>query len=323
MADFRIMATAMRSIYLGLAFCQRGNYPREVIVVHRENSKRDVERMIFTRAISMKNERPPLDFETRYEWLRPGQLVDRRRECPLIIVPVAPLEYHGPHLPIGTDPINCTRVAHACCRMLHKGVVLPTMMMGTERERGPAIVESLGFSPGKYIVGMDFPSRLWNSHYLPEEVFAIRLTAELRILIGQGYRYIFIANGHGATNHIQVIDRICVELSNTTPAKLAWHLTFPKKTLDEDAVGHADLVETSLLMHYDATTVDIDALPARDVPLHFKEYSIVDSPGFTPEYPPDHVVRNDPRESTAEKGQAIYEQSVNDLTAAVERLLMQ
>ena len=77
---------------------------------------------------------------------------------PLIIVPVAPLEYHGPHMPVGTDPINASQVSHACCKKLRKGVVLPTMFMGTEREHGPACVESLGFEPGKYVVGMDFPT---------------------------------------------------------------------------------------------------------------------------------------------------------------------
>jgi creatinine amidohydrolase len=270
----------------------------------------------------MDSTRTPAKFETRYEWLRPGQLVERRRQCPLVIVPVAPLEYHGPHMPVGTDPINCARVAHACCERLRKGVVLPTMMMGTERERGPAIVESLGFAPGQYVVGMDFPSRLWNSHYLPEEVFAIRLAAELQILVGQGYRYIFVANGHGATNHIDVINRLCVELSNTTSAKMASRLTFPQRTLDEDAVGHADRVETSLLMHYNAASVDLGELPPRGTPLHFNEFSIVDSAGFTPKYPPDRIVRNDPRDATAEMGREIFEQSVTDLVAAVEQLLV-
>jgi hypothetical protein len=111
----------------------------------------------------MSDSQDRVEFETRYEWLRPGQLIARREQCPLVIVPVAPLEYHGPHLPIGTDPINCGMVAHACCRKLGKGVVLPTIMTGTERERGPAIVESLGFAEGEFIVGMDFPS--WRRNF--------------------------------------------------------------------------------------------------------------------------------------------------------------
>jgi creatinine amidohydrolase len=261
-----------------------------------------------------------VEFETRYEWLRPAQLVERRSVCPLVIVPVGPLEYHGPHLPVGVDAINCTRVAHAACRKLQKGVVLPTMTMGTERERRPAQVESFGFEPGTRIVGMDFPGRLWNSHYLPEEVFALHLAAELRILIGQGYRYIYIANGHGAVNHGAAINRLCVELSNTTPAKLAYRLTLPQKVLDGRA-GHADAVETSLLMHYNRDSVDCGALPPRDVPIRTSDFSIVDGPGFTPQYHRDHVVRDDPRDGTAEQGAEYFNQTVNELAADVERLI--
>jgi creatinine amidohydrolase len=263
----------------------------------------------------------PVEFETRYEWLRPGQLVARRNECPLIIVPVAPLEYHGPHMPVGTDPINASEVSHACCKKLRKGVVLPTMFMGTERERGPACVESLGFEPGKYVVGMDFPTRIWNSHYLPEEVFAIRLAAELRLLIGQGYKYIFVANGHGATNQIETINRLCVELSNTTPAKLAWRLTLSQKTLDDNTAGHANLVETALLMYYNRDAVDLGTLPPRNVPMHSSEFSIVDGIGFTPQYHRDHVVRDDPRDATAESGRALFQEVVDEVLVYVKKLM--
>jgi creatinine amidohydrolase len=269
----------------------------------------------------MSDSQDRVEFETRYEWLRPGQLIARREQCPLVIVPVAPLEYHGPHLPIGTDPINCGMVAHACCRKLGKGVVLPTIMTGTERERGPAIVESLGFAEGEFIVGMDFPSRLWNSHYLPEEIFAIRLAAELRMLVGQGYRYLFIANGHGATNHIQVIDRLCKELNAVADIKADWRTTFPQKTLEQDAIGHADRVETSLMMHYLRQSVDLTALPPHETPLHYKDFSIVDAPGFSAEFPPDRVVRNDPRDGTPEMGAEIFAQSVNDLALVVGALV--
>ena len=102
-------------------------------------------------------------FETRYEWLRPGQLRARQTECPLVLFPLAPLEYHGPHMPMGTDPINAGCVAHACCKELRRGVVRPTMFLGTERERDPDTLESLGFKRDQYIVGMDFPARQWSS----------------------------------------------------------------------------------------------------------------------------------------------------------------
>ena len=226
-------------------------------------------------------------FETRYEWLRPRQLVQRREECPLVLFPIAPLEYHGPHLPVGTDPINASRVAHACCRAMQKGVVRPILTIGTEREHEPRIIESLGFEPGSHIVGMDFPARQGNSHYLPEEVFAAVLDAELRILIGQGYRYIFITNGHGAPCQLDTIRRLCVELSNTTEAKLDFCLTVVEDLLNKGIAGHAGIVETSLMMHYDSGCVDLNTLPERDVPIRYTDFSIVDGAGFDPDYKPE------------------------------------
>jgi creatinine amidohydrolase len=260
-------------------------------------------------------------FETRYEWLRPGQLIARRQECPLIIVPLAPLEYHGPHLPLGTDPINATQVAHACCAKLRKGVVRPTLTVGTERERDPAMVESLGFEPGSYVVGMDFPSRLWNSHYLPEEVFALLLAAELRILVGQGYRYVFIANGHGAYNHLEVVRRLCTELSNTTPAKVDYHLTITREAMEKGWAGHADVIETSLMMYYDARSVDLGTLPPRAVPLHYKDFSICDGAAFSSAYDREHVVRHDCRDATAERGRRCFEDCVAESCEKIEKLL--
>ncbi len=270
----------------------------------------------------MEQNNTTAEFETRYECLRPGQLVERRNQCPLIIVPVGPLEYHGPHLPVGVDAINCTRVAHACCRRLGRGVVLPTMFMGTERERNPAMLEALGFESTSYVVGMDFPTRLWNSHYLPEEVFAIRLRTELNALIGQGYRYILVANGHGAQNHMAVIDRLCIELSNTTPAKLAFRLTLAKRVLAGNwAAGHADSVETSMTMHYGCKLVDLGTLPPAGVPIHSWEFSVVDGVGFTSQYYPDRVVRNDPRRSTAEEGRRLFEETLDEFVAAAQELM--
>lgn len=39
--------------------------------------------------------------EIRIECLRPGQLNDEHKRCPLVFVPIGPLEYHSPHLPVG------------------------------------------------------------------------------------------------------------------------------------------------------------------------------------------------------------------------------
>ena len=262
------------------------------------------------------------DFETRYEWLRPGQLNARRAQCPLVLFPLGPLEYHGPHLPLGTDPLSATFVAHECCRRLGKGVVLPTLFAGTERERDPDMLESLGFNRDDYVVGMDFPARQWNSHYLPEEVFALVVAAETRCLIRQGYKYIFIVNGHGAFNHNAVLKRLCIELSNTTPAQVDFAIGFPEKAAATGAIGHADIAETSLIMHYRENAVDLSTLPPKDVPLKYSDFSVVNGQGFIASKPDRMVPKEfDPRDSVPQIGKMHFETTLSELCGKIERLV--
>lgn len=172
------------------------------------------------------------------------------------------------------------------------------------------MIESLGLPPGSYVVGMDFPTRLWNSHYLPEEVFALVLRAELAILIGQGYRYVFVASGHGAVNQQETIARLCIEFQNTTPARLDHDLAICREAVETGLAGHADIVETLLLMHYQPGSVDLATLPPREVPIRYQDYSVVDGAGFSTNYHPQHLVRYDPRDATAAKGRKWFEDCV-------------
>jgi creatinine amidohydrolase len=263
------------------------------------------------------------DFETRYEWLRPGQLNERKEKCPLIIFPLAPLEYHGPHMPVGMDPISATYVAHACCKKLGRGVVRPTMFLGTERERDPDMLEFLGFKRDQYIVGMDFPARQWSSHYIPEEVFALTVAAETRCLINQGYKYVFIVNGHGAFNHNHVLRRLCIEFSNTTPARVDYSVSFPDEALAAGAIGHADFAETSLLLYYNEGSIDLDSLPPKSTPLKYPDFSIVDGAGFTAASKPDRTVprKNDPRYGSVQAGKDYFEKTVGEVCQKLEKFL--
>ena len=166
----------------------------------------------------------------------------------------------------------------------------------------------------------------FGSGYLPQEVFAAVLAAELRILIGQGYRYIFITNGHGAPAQLETIRRLCVELSNTTEAKLDSCLTLLEDLLNRGIAGHAGIVETSLMMHYDSGCVDLNTLPERNVPIRYLDYSIVDGAGFNPDYKPEHydpehIVKHNPRDADAEKGRKWFEQCVEETTTKIESLL--
>jgi creatinine amidohydrolase len=254
--------------------------------------------------------------EIRMELLRPGQLNAERERCSLVFLPVGPLEYHGPHLPVGTDAINATQCALEACRRLGKGVVHPTLYWGTERERPDWMLESLGFQKGEWVVGMDFPSAIWKSHYYREEVFALVVSQAVEMLIQTGYRVIVLVNGHGAWNQLESLERLARHYSHTTEALVLWRLAFTLDVSEKNLAGHADLFETSLLMYYQKELhgrddiVDLGELPRREVPIRYPDFSIVDGPGFSENPSPGRVVQTDPRDATAEKGRKVFEDTV-------------
>lgn len=268
-----------------------------------------------------------LDREIRYERLRPQALIDERARCPLVFLPVAPLEYHGPHLPVGTDLINATECAMETCRRLGRGVVHPPLQWGTERERPPWMLENLGLPRDAWIVGMDFPTATWKSHYVSEQLFALAVAGVLDLLVAQGYRVAVIVNGHGAHNHMQVLDRLALEYTHRTPCRVVSRLAFALDVSEESCAGHADLFETSLLLYFEERSygagalVDLRRLPPPDVPLRYPEFSVVDGPGFSHAPHPDRIVQADPRDATARKGKAIFEDTVRVLMEVTEAAL--
>jgi creatinine amidohydrolase len=267
------------------------------------------------------------DREVRFEMLRPAQLNAEQKRCPLVFLPVAPLEYHGPHLPVGMDPLNATQCALEACRRLGRGVVHPTQYWGTERERPDWMLESLGFKKGDWVVGMDFPTAIWKSHYQPEHLFGLVVAATLEMLIQTGYKLIIMVNGHGAWNQLETLERLARHYSHTTDAQVVWKLAFTLDISEKNLAGHADLFETSLMLYYQQAVfggqklVDLSALPPRQVPIHYKDFSIVDGPGFSDKPSPDKVTATDPRDATAEKGRQVFEETVKMYVELAEEAL--
>jgi len=267
------------------------------------------------------------DREVRFEMLRPGELNAEQKHCSLVFLPVAPLEYHGPHLPVGMDPINATQCALEACRRLGKGVVHPTLYWGTERERPDWMLESLGFKKDDWVVGMDFPTAIWKSHYQPEHLFGLVVAATLEMLIATGYKVIVMVNGHGAWNQLETLERLARHYSHTTDALVVWKLAFTLDVSEKNLAGHADLFETSLMMYYEKELlggrklVDLSALPPRNVPIHYKDFSIVDGPGFSGKPSPDKVTATDPRDASVEKGRQVFEETVKMYVGLSEEAL--
>lgn len=70
--------------------------------------------------------------EVRVARLRPGQLAERRAQCPVVYIPLGTIEWHGLHNPLGADGLQAEEMAVRCAR-LGGGVVFPTVYYGESR----------------------------------------------------------------------------------------------------------------------------------------------------------------------------------------------
>ena len=182
------------------------------------------------------------------ELLRPGEILAERERCSIVYLPVGPLEWHGPAMPYGTDALLAQSLAR-CAAERTGGVVMPTLFIGTERERPASILRDKGFENPEqlYVLGMDVPKNSMKSFYAREDMFAVIVREHLRLLVQQGYRLIVIVNGHGAWGQTSTLERLAVEFSNETPSKVI--VGFPTIAREGETIdfGHACDVETSLM----------------------------------------------------------------------------
>lgn len=254
--------------------------------------------------------------ELRLQWLRPSEVLAAQASKSIAYLPIGPLEWHGPHLPLGADPLQAETVALALAERVG-GVVHPTLYWGTERERSPQTLRNLGFHGDEWIVGMDFPGMVLASFYAPEEQFALVARWNLEALIAHGFRLVVIVNGHGATNQIAQLQRLAAELTARGPARVLY--TFPLDHVTSDP-GHATITETAALIALSPERVDLAALPPLAEPLRIPEWAIADRASFAGEFTPDHSVHaeSDPRHATLELGQSNFAAAERALVEVVE-----
>ncbi|HVN53282.1 MAG TPA: creatininase family protein [Anaerolineaceae bacterium] len=256
------------------------------------------------------------------KYLRPEQIREEMQKVPLAYLPVGPLEWHGPHLPYGTDPLNAESAALRAAAQTG-GLVFPTLYFGTERERTPEVLDWLGLSDQKYIVGMDFPANSLPSAYCSEEVFALLIREQLRLLVRLGFRLAMLISGHGATNHLEVLHRLAAEYSAETPLRVLVAIPFAKNEEGVLVVGHASRVETAIMQSLYPDLVAVDRLPAPPEPLKNADFAVVDWQTFGGDPTPERTIHadDDPRLANPDQGRQTAEKAVRQIVAQVKQAL--
>jgi creatinine amidohydrolase len=255
------------------------------------------------------------------ELMRPSEVVEARARNPIAFVPIGPVEWHGPHLPLGTDGLHAHEVSVRVARKVG-GVVHPALHVGADLPQGPGTgesVEQLGLPGDERIVGMDYPGNPVQSIYLDEGLIGLLARELVRSLKAQGYELIVLVNGHGATNHQRALRRVAIEESDPGGTAVVYVTAWVPPEPPASDPGHADRYETSIVIAIDAALVDVDALSPRGEPLRYDAFGIVDGAAFDGKPRADFLLpdENDPRHASAEEGTRHLAEEVERVCAIV------
>ena len=164
----------------------------------------------------------------------------------IVILPVASMEQHGPHLPVGVDTYLCEAVCKAGAELAVKDVpvvVAPTLWCGMA-EHHMAYGGTFTF---------DIPT------------YRAVLLAFLKSIERHGFKRVFIINGHGG--NIAALNSFLPDFARETALKVLATTYFELSQADlgqfledQKRVHHACEVETSMMMVVAPDTVKRDRL---------------------------------------------------------------
>jgi creatinine amidohydrolase len=182
----------------------------------------------------------------RWSELATTDFADPALRGAVAILPVAAIEQHGPHLPLGTDAIINQGIVDAALTLLDPGgpaVLLPALAVGTSAEH-------LSF-PGTITLDPATLARTW--------------TACAEAVHRAGLRKLLVFNSHGGQSGL--IETVAVDLRARLGMLVAWAspgaFGVPEGTVDatEAAHGlHGGLKETAMMLHLRPDLVRAEAL---------------------------------------------------------------
>lgn len=156
----------------------------------------------------------------------------------IVLIPIGTIEAHGNHLPLNTD----TLIPQHLCREITKkinSVIAPEINFG--------ICDSLIKFPGTIAFRPQTLTMLLNDY--------------LNSIIGYGFKNIYILNGHGGNEEVlaNIVKTFSPKVKIRSKDWYDFDFIRQLKISDHSYHGdHADRMETEMVLHSDATKVDLN-----------------------------------------------------------------
>lgn len=252
----------------------------------------------------------------RWEHLSRDEIAAIDKDNTLVIMPVASIEQHGPHLPVGTDKMILDALLR---RMIEKGgyeeanvLIAPVLPIGKSNEHMHFAGTMTFGTQHYYSILFDIAKSIANS----------------------GFKKILMMNSHGGnTDMLNMISRdMRIELGIEVFVFDWWFTPFWNEGLEglkqsgKYGVFHACELETSLMLaeHPDLVRMDLavdeDPVPA----LGEGKYVTILGP-FTAGWKTEDVTHSGvigaPTYATAEKGEKLFDYAVNKISDIIAEIL--
>jgi creatinine amidohydrolase len=230
--------------------------------------------------------------EVRWERLTAPELRELADRNAVVVVPVASVEQHGPHLPVWTDSFIGHEVAIRAAQLCGDlpAVVTPPMWLGLSEHHFP-----FGGT-----ISLDYAT------------FAAVLRCIVKSLLADGFSRVMLFNSHGgnieplAVSARELAHEFGVPVLTATAPQLAAQQIAAVLTT-QPGMQHACEAETSLWLHLDPSQVRHDRIAESFSTAQPKAGGAVTRFRSFAERAPGTGVRGDARAATADKGAAMFE----------------
>jgi len=202
------------------------------------------------------------------EELWPREVLRAARAPGIVFIPVSPrFEWHGLHLPMGTDGIIAEAMAAELARRF-KAVYFRVLPLGLDEVRTRAFKRMQGLPLDAHIFGMNYPTLPLPSEYCTRATLTALLRARLALVRTAGFRWAFVVNHHGGRDQNPTLEELTRMASSddfgAALLTVSRHCTLRLEGRQAQMLrvgGHAGISETIQLMAVRPELVRTERLP--------------------------------------------------------------